>query len=242
MKIRIVQADLGWSVGRVTIVMLLLATIGFLVLQLFLPRFASCLGAVALASGPYLYILRMRKRRFEKFRELFPDVLDSIGRAMRAGFPLSPAIETVISETPAPIAAELQQASTEANLGLGWPGALEKLGQRIPLLEVNLFIAAVQLHSRAGGKLSEVLSSLADNMRESAALRGEVRALAAHGKLTGLILTVLPLGIAGLMAVVSPGYMTVLWNHPWGKNLIAAPAGCLVLAHFVIRRIVDVEV
>ena len=242
MKIRLAQADLGWSVGRVTIAMLLLATIGFLVLQLFLPWFASFLGGGALASAPYLYILQMRKRRFEKFREIFPDVLDSLGRAMRAGFPLSPAMETVIVETPAPVSGELRHASTEANLGLGWPGALEKLGERVPLLEVNLFVAAVQLHSRTGGKLSEVLSGLAENMRESAALRGEVRALAAHGKLTGLILTILPLGIAGLMMAVSPGYMTVLWNHPWGKNLIAGAAGCLVLAHFVIRRIVDVEI
>jgi tight adherence protein B len=242
MKTRLAQADLGWSVGRVTIAMLLLATVGFLVLQLFLPWLASFLCAGALAAIPYLYILHMRKRRFEKFREIFPDVLDSLGRAMRAGFPLSPAMEAVIAETPAPVAQELRQVSTEANLGLGWPGALEKLGERVPLLEVNLFVAAVQLHSRTGGKLSEVLSGLAENMREAGALRGEVRALAAHGKLTGLILTILPLGIAGLMMTVSPGYMTVLWNHPWGKNLIAAAAGCLVIAHFVIRRIVDVEV
>ncbi len=241
LKTRLAQADLGWSVGRVTIAMLLLATLGFLVLKLFLPWFASFLGAAALAAIPYLYIMHLRKRRFDKFRDAVPDVLDSLGRAMRAGFPLSPAMETVIAETPPVVAAELRHASTEANLGLGWPGALEKLSARVPLLEVNLFVAAVQLHSRTGGKLSEVLSGLAENMRESGALRGEVRAVAAHGKLTGVILTLLPLAIAGMMMMVSPGYMTVLWNHPWGKDLIAAAVGCLVIArHFVIRRIVDV--
>ncbi len=236
------QSELGWSVGRVTLAMLLLATIGLLILSRFLPAFGSLLGAVALGFIPYGYILHKRSVRFEKFREAFPDVLDSIARAMRAGFPLSPAMETVIAEAPPLVANELRRASTEANLGVGWQGALESLSERVPLLEVNLFTAAVQLHARTGGKLSEVLANLAENMREAGALRGEVRALSAHGKLTGLILTMLPLGIAGLMMYVSPSYMVVLWNHPIGKNLIVAAIGCLVVAHFVIRKIVDIEV
>jgi tight adherence protein B len=107
---------------------------------------------------------------------------------------------------------------------------------------VNLFTAAVQLHARTGGKLSEVLSSLAENMREAISLQGEVRALAAHGKLTGLILTILPIAIAGMMMWVSPGYMQVLYNYPQGKNLITAAVVCLVLAHLVIRKIVDIKV
>jgi tight adherence protein B len=125
---------------------------------------------------------------------------------------------------------------------MGWSRALENLGQRMPILEVNLFAAAVQLHSRTGGKLGEVMGSLAENMRETQSLRGEVRALAAHGKLTGAILTVLPIGIATMMMFVSPSYMLILYHHPWGKNLIAAALGCLVLAHFLIRKIVNIQV
>jgi len=140
------------------------------------------------------------------------------------------------------VAAEIRRTSAEANLGTGWPSALENMGRRLPLLEVNLFSAAVQMHSRTGGKLSEVMAQLAENMRESLSLRGEVRALAAHGKLTGAILTILPIAIALMMMYVSPGYMMVLWNYPIGKELIAAAVGCLVLAHFVIRRIVDIEI
>jgi tight adherence protein B len=125
---------------------------------------------------------------------------------------------------------------------MGWTRALDNLGRRIPVLEVNLFIAAVELHARTGGKLSEVLSGLAENMREAMALQGEVRSLAAHGKLTGVILTILPIGIAIMMMIVSPGYMQILFNHPYGKNLITAAVVCLVLAHFVIRKIVDIKV
>jgi tight adherence protein B len=242
LKTHLAQADLGWSVGRVTMTMLLLGTVGFLILDRFAPLFASLLGALVLAFTPYFYIMRVRNKRFDSFRENFPDVLDSLARAMRAGFPLSPAMEVVIAEAPPVVASEMRRASIEANLGLGWQKALENLGQRIPLLEVNLFVAAVQLHSRTGGKLSEVLGGLAENMREVGALRGEVRAMAAHGKLTGVILTLLPLAIAGMMMWVSPSYMVVLWQHPMGKNLIAIAVVCLLLAHVVIRRIVDIEI
>jgi tight adherence protein B len=107
---------------------------------------------------------------------------------------------------------------------------------------VNIFISAVVLHSRTGGKLGEVLSGVAENMREAISLQGEVRALAAHGKLTGVILTALPLVIALMMMFFSPGYMQTLYYHPWGKTLIAGAIGCLVLAQVVIRKIVDIKI
>ncbi len=107
---------------------------------------------------------------------------------------------------------------------------------------MNVFISAVVLHARTGGKLGEVLSGVAENMREAIALQGEVRALAAHGKLTGTILTVLPVLIATMMAIFSPGYMMTLYNHPWGKTLIAGAIGCLALAQVVIRKIVNIKI
>jgi tight adherence protein B len=242
LRARLTQAELDWSVGRVTLVMLLSATVSFLLCWKFLPGWAALLVAGAVGFAPYAYILRQRTKRFERFREGFPDVLDSLARALRAGYPLATAMESVAAETTPVVAVEIRRTSAEANLGMGWPRALENLGRRLPLLEVNLFSAAVQLHSRTGGKLSEVMAQLAENMRETLSLRGEVRALAAHGKLTGLILTILPIGIAIMMMFVSPDYMMILWNHPLGKDLIAAAVGCLVLAHVVIRKIVDIEI
>ncbi len=239
---RLDQADLRWSVGRVTSMMLLVGVIALAVLMRLLPLWAALLGAGAATLLPYSYVLHRRTKRFQKFRENFPDALDSMARALRAGYPLSAAMEMIAAETAPPVAGEIRRTSAEANLGRGWPQALDNLGKRIPLLEINLFIAAVQLHARTGGKLSEVMSGLAENMRESNALQGEVRALAAYGKLTGLILTILPIGIAIMMLIVSPGYMQVLFNHPTGKNLIAIAIGCLILAHFVIRKIVNIQV
>lgn len=236
------QADLEWSVGRLTSMMLLIGIIGLAILLHFLPVWMALLGGAGVSLAPYGYVLHLRDKRFQKFRENFPDMLDSLARALRAGYPLSAAMEMISAESAPPVSGELQRTSAEANLGRGWPQALERLGKRVPLLEVNTFIAAIQLHSRTGGKLSEVMAGIAEQMRETLALQGEVRALAAHGKLTGMILTVLPIGIALMMMYVSPGYMDVLFDHPWGKMLIAGAVGCLILAHFVIRKIVDIRI
>jgi len=236
------QAQLDWSVGRITSMMLLIGAVGYAVCAHFIPGWAATLGAIAAGVSPYFYISWRRKKRFQRFRENFPDVLDSLARALRAGYPLSAAMEMIAVETSPPVSEEMRRTSTEANLGRGWPHALESLGKRVPLLEVNMFISAVQLHARTGGKLSEVLGGMAENMREALALQGEVRSLAAHGKLTGMVLTILPVGIALMMMFVSPTYMQVLFNHPVGKDLITGAVICLVLAHLVIRKIVDIEV
>jgi tight adherence protein B len=242
LRSRIAQAELDWSVGRVTLTMLLVGTVALMLGAKILPWWVALLVAAAVALAPYAYILRLRRKRFDKFREGFPDVLDSLARALRAGYTLGAALETVAAEASPTVAKEIRRTSAEANLGMGWSRALENMGQRLPLLEVNLFAAAVQLHARTGGRLGEVMGGLAENMREALSLRGEVRALAAHGRMTGAILTILPLGIAGMMMIVSPQYMQILYHHPWGKNLITAAIICLVLAHFVIRKLVDIEI
>lgn len=238
---RLEQAEMNWSVGRVTLLMLLCGTVVGLLSARLLPVWASWLAAAAAAWAPYGYILRVREKRFRKIRELFPDVMDSLARALRAGYAISAAFEAVANEAQPPVAGELKRVAAEVNLGAGWQRALENLSRRVPILEVNLFGAAVVLHSRTGGKLSEVIADLAETMREGLALQGEVRSLAAHGKLTGAILTVLPLCIAAMMMVVSPDYVIVLYRHPMGTTLIAAAVACLILAHVVIRKLVDIK-
>jgi tight adherence protein B len=220
----LLQAGLTWSVGRVTLLMLLASSValGFTMQFDWVPGWAGLPIAVAVGALPYLYILRCRAKRFRQFEENFPDALDSLARSLRAGHPFPAAIE--------------------GNLGTSWEQALANLAERVPLLEVSMFASAVQLQNRTGGKLNEVLGTLAENLRESVSLKGEVRSLAAHGKLTGAVLTILPIAIAGMMAVVNPSYLIVLIRYPQGKSLIAAAVICLVLARFVIRRIVDIKI
>lgn len=240
----LLQAGLTWSVGRVTLLMLLASSValGFAMQFEWIPGWVDLLIAVAVAALPYLYILHCRAKRFRQFEENFPDALDSLARSLRAGHPFPAAMEILAEECEQPVAAEMHQTAIEGNLGTSWEQALSNLTERVPLIEVSMFASAVQLQNRTGGKLNEVLGTLAENMRESVALKGEVRSLAAHGKLTGAVLTVLPLVIAAIMAVVNPSYLAVLIHHPYGKFLITAAVVCLVAARFVIRRIVDIKI
>ena len=241
---RLAQADLAWSVGRVTMAMLLLGTVA-LVIVWGVSWIPAWFGLILIPAGvltPYLCIDMLRNRRFNKFREIFPDALDSFARALRAGSPVAGGLDLMAEEADPPVSAEMRKTFVEVNLGVSWDRALENLAKRVPLQEVNLFVTALQIHSRTGGKLGEVMTRLSEYMREQNSLQGEVRAVAAHGKLTGLILTLLPMGIAFMMFLVAPDYILTLFDHPWGKHMIAAAALCLVLAHLIIGRIVKVEV
>ena len=119
--------------------------------------------------------------------------------------------------------------------------ALDNLAKRVPLLNVRIFVAAVKLQSRTGGKLSDVLATMAETMREAISVEGEVRALATHGRVTGAVLMVLPIIIGVLMTVVNPGYLNILIENETGRKLVIGCAIALVAAHFVIRRIVSVR-
>ncbi len=244
MQRHLLQAGLTWSVGRVTLLMLLASSIALGITMQFelIPGWAGLLIAVFVGAVPYLHILRSRARRFRRFEENFPDALDSLARSLRAGHPFAAAMEILATECEQPVAAEMQQTAIEGNLGTSWEQALSNLCERVPLLEVNMFASAVQLQNRTGGRLNEVLGTLAENMRESVALKGEVRSLAAHGKLSGAVLTFLPIAIAAIMMMVNPSYLLVLIHHPYGAYLIGAAVACLIIARFVIRRIVDIKI
>lgn len=241
---RLEQADVKWSVGRFTSLILLCGSIGLVAPLQWpgMPLLLAALSGVALACLPYVYVMRRRAKRFRKFEEEFPDALDSLARALRAGHPFGSGMEILASESTPPVSVEMRKVAVEGNLGMSWDVALQNLNCRVPLLEVSMFVSAIQVQSRTGGKLNEVLSTLSETMRESTALKGEVRALAAHGRLTGTILTLLPLIIAAIMATVNPGYLNILIDSQTGRLLIVAAVACLIAGHFVIRRLVDIKI
>jgi tight adherence protein B len=239
----LIQSGLGWSVGRITLFMLLTGSVATAIAMQFdwIPGYGAMMIGASVAALPYFYILQRRAKRLRQFEENFPDALDSLARAMRAGHPFAAGMEIISDECEPPVSTEMRQTAVEGNLGTSWDVALANLGERMPLLEVSMFASAIQLQNRTGGKLNEVLAKMAEDMRDATALKGEVRSLAAHGKMTGGVLTALPLVISAIMMVVNPSYMAVLIYHPYGKYLIAGAVVCLVLAHFVIRRIVDIK-
>ncbi len=243
MRTRLAQSELSWSVGRLTAMMLLTGAFSQAILSEFqwLPFWMSFLLAGATAFLPYAYVLRRRGKRFRKFEEQFPDAMDFLARSLRAGHPLPISLEMLAQEELPPLSTEMRTIADESKLGMPLDQAMDNLAKRLPLLNVRLFVAAVKLQTRTGGKLSEVLGGLAENMREAGSVQGEVRALAAHGRATGLVLTALPIAIALMMQAVNPGYLNILFETPVGREMVVVCLVALVASHFVIRKIVDVR-
>ena len=161
---------------------------------------------------------------------------------MRAGHALAAGMEMVAHEAAQPVGGEFRRVVEEWKLGRSWDQALEHLSERMPLVSVSLFVAAIRMQSRTGGKLHEVLARVSDGLRDSTSLDGEIRAIGAHGKLTGAVLTAIPVVIVLMLNWSSPGYLDVLTDHPIGKYLIFAALCFLVAAHFVIRKILDIRI
>lgn len=239
----IAQAGVPWTVGRTTLIMLFgAASVGlFLANTGLLPLWARWLATLAAAATPLLYLRMARARRFALFAEQFPEALDSLSRALRAGYPLAQAVDLLAMEHPEPLASEMRRTRDEWKLGIPWDQALDNLAARVPLPEVALFCAAVKMQNRFGGRLNDVLGRLGETMREHAALEGEVRSVSAHSRLTGTILTVIPLAIAVLLFWVNPEQMAILLKRGEGRAMLAGAALANIAAHFVIRKMAQVR-
>jgi tight adherence protein B len=240
----IAEAGLNWSAGRFTALMLMSgASMGVVLSRVnWLPFVAVATGGVLAMLAPFFYVRGKRQKRFEVFEVNFPDALDSLGRAMRAGHALAAGMELVAAEATPPVSTEFRLVLEEWRLGRSWDQAFDNLVQRVPLVSVSLFVAAVRLQGRTGGKLHEVLAKISEGVRDAASLEGEVKAISAHGKMTGAVLTVLPIAIAAMLHTTSPGYLDILRDHPVGRYLIFGAVVFLILAHFVIRRILDIRI
>lgn len=243
LRAMIAEANLRWSVGRVTLMMLLggTATAALLWQIGFIPLLPSALIVGVVVAAPYLYIRRLRRKRFELFAAQFPEALDSMTRALKAGYPLSTAVELLALEQPEPLSSEMRRTREEWNLGVGWDQALDNLADRIPVPEVRLFVAAVKMQNRVGGRLNDVLGRLGETMRDNAALESEVRAVSAHSRITGTVLTIVPVMIGLLMFIVNPEYMAVMLRRAEGRAMLGAAVLSNIVAHFVIKRIAQVR-
>jgi tight adherence protein B len=178
-----------------------------------------------------------RARRLARFSAQFPEALDSLARAMKAGYPLASAMELLAMEQPEPLAAEMRRTRDQWKLGTSWEDSLDALADRIPVTEVRMFAAAVKLQNRVGGKLNDVLARMAETMREGSALEGEIRSITAHGRMTGAVLTALPVGICVVMFIVNPEYIANMFQQPAGRTMLMAAVVANIVAHVVIKKL-----
>jgi tight adherence protein B len=199
---------------------------------------AAALGVVL----PYSYAARRRTLRFQKFEELFPEAIDTLGRAVRAGHAFTMALEIVCNEFSEPVATEFRKLYEEQKYGMPVRDALVNLTERVPLVDVKFFATAVMLQRETGGNLAEILDNLSYMIRERFKILRQVRVYTAQGRLTMMLLMGLPPVIVITMLIVSPGFIQPLFNDPIGHMLIAAGITLQTIGYFVIRRIIQIQV
>lgn len=238
------QAGLDWDPPRTIYTSLLLAVIGFNIFWYFIPRGQpiAAIGVLIGAGAPFFYLYRKRASRLRAFEDQFPDALEFIARAMRTGHAFSVSLEMLHKEFDQPLSGEFKRAFDEQNLGLPLEVALERLGTRVPLLDLRFFVSAVLLQKRTGGNLAGLLDNLAYLIRERFKLRGRIRSISAHGRISGLVLSMIPLTVAVLMFYTNPEYVMFFFDDPDGKLMLGITIILQFLGFIAIRKITDLGV
>src|ERR1022692_2794573 len=202
-------------------------------------------GWVGLVLGffiPYAYATHMRTKRFAKFEEKFPEAIDTLARAVRAGHAFTTALEMIATEVSEPVAGEFRQLYEEQKFGLPVRDALLNLADRVPLVDVKFFVTAVMLQRETGGNLAEILDNLSYVIRERFKILRQVRVHTAQGRLTMMLLMALPPTVVVIMLMLNRGFILPLFTDPLGHALIVGGITLQTLGYFVIRRIIRIQV
>ncbi|HUQ90584.1 MAG TPA: type II secretion system F family protein [Bryobacteraceae bacterium] len=242
----IAQSGLDWSVLGMLGLICAGALIGVLAgSRVYVPvfrEFAMLAGCGLMGAAPCLYVLSKRRKRLAQFEEEFPEALDFLARSMRAGHALSVSLEMLADEAPEPLGIEFRRVFHEQNLGAPLDEALRNLTDRVPLLDVKFFVSSVLMQRETGGNLAEILTKLGYIIRERFRLKGQVRAMSAHGRLTAIILTILPIVTMFGLMIVAPGYLDSMGQDPDGKYLIIGAIAGQMVGYYIMRRIIDIKV
>jgi len=205
----------------------------------------SVIGAIAgLLVGlaiPYLVMRFRAKQRVGKLEEQLPDAIDLMGRAMRAGHPLSAGFKMVADEAPEPIATEFRQVFEEQRFGLPFDDSLLSLGERVRVSDIRILITAILVHRQVGGNLAEVLDNIAALVRERFKLRRQLRVITAQGRLSGYVLAFLPVVLGIAIFILNPEYMMPIFENEIGRFMLVGAFVFQILGYMWIRRILDIE-
>jgi tight adherence protein B len=191
---------------------------------------------------PYSYASYKRQKRFNKFDELFPEAIDTLARAVRAGHAFTTALEMITNEINEPIAGEFRQLYEEQKFGMPVRDALMNLTERVPSVDVKFFVTAVMLQRETGGNLAEILDNLSYVIRERFKIQRQVRVYTAQGRLTMALLMGMPPIIVVVMMALNPAFIRPLFSDPIGHTLLVAGITLQTVGYFVIRKIIRIQV
>jgi tight adherence protein B len=237
------QSGLGLSISGLLLISLVAgvavaagAVLASHLLWAALPAFA--LGAAL----PFMFVRYKRGARLRKFEEHFPEALDLMSRAIRAGHAFGAGMKMVADELGEPVGPEFRKAFEEQNFGLSMKESLNNLADRMPLIDVRFFVTAVLIQRETGGNLSEILDNLANVVRERFKIQRQVRVHTAHGRFTGYVLLALPGFLSLALSFINPEHMELLFKDPMGQMMIAVSIAMQVVGWLWIKRVIKIEV
>ena len=237
------SSGLRAAAAELLLLSLALALLGFALPTLFgRPPILGAALALGLAVLPWWRVSSARNKRIQRFEQQFPEALDMMSRAMRAGHAFSTAIKMCGEEMAEPMGRDFRMLSDEMNYGVPAAEALQNLALRVPLPDVSYFVVAVLIQRESGGNLAELLDSISRILRARLTLLGEVRTLSAEGKMSAIILTALPFCVALAVNLANPQFMDVLWSDPAGLRVVGAALFMMVLGMLWMRSIIRIRV
>jgi tight adherence protein B len=194
------------------------------------------------AMLPNLYVRRRRTRRINAFEELLPESIDLVGRALRAGHPLTAGFKMAADDGPEPVAGEFRRVFEEQRFGLPLQDSLLGMADRVDLVDVRILVTAILIQREVGGNLAEILDNLAAVVRARFTIRRQIRVYTAQGRMTGYLLSALPLILFALLYTINAQYMSILFTDPIGKILIVVALSMQFVGFLWIRKIIKIEI
>lgn len=236
------QAAVDWTVGSYLVfVGGAAAAVGITVWALTGSWVLSLAGGAAAAAVPYLVVSHRRNKRLARFEEQFPGAVDLLGRAIRAGHPLSAALKMVADEVADPVAGEFRAVFEEQRFGLPFTESLAALADRVPTADVRIFVTAVLIQREVGGNLTEILDNLSEIIRQRFTLARQVQVLTAEGRYSVYVLTVMPIAIAGFVYMSNPAYLKPLWDTEIGRIMLYGAVAAQVVGYLWMRKLTKIE-
>ena len=249
---RTVQRRLAQADVKLTLFEFMLAKIGGVVIGLLLGLYLGRGGTVQQVlfgiGGTVIgffamdwYVKFRIARRLKSFNEQLGDTISLLANSLRSGYSLLQSMELVAKESPDPIGSEFKRVVREVGLGLSTQDALANLFRRMPSDDLDLMITAINIQYEVGGNLAQILDTISHTIRERVRIKGEIAVLTAQGRVSGYIVTALPILIGLVVTVINPGYMNTLWVFPW--IIMPICGGILIfVGYMIIRKIVNIEV
>jgi tight adherence protein B len=237
-----VQADLTWNMSTFVLVIALAGLAGLVVGMRKWGLLGGLGGGVLGVSVPYKFLVHKSKKRLRKFEQQLPEALDLLARSLRAGHAFPSGLQQVAKEMPDPLGKEFSIVSSEFSHGMDLSSTLLGLCRRMGLQDLNFFTTAIIIQRETGGNLTDILEKIAVLIRERFQLRNQIKALTAEGRLSGIILVLLPPVLAVAMMFINPGYQATLFNHPMGRIMCGVAGVMQLLGMLMIRKIVNIKV